>query len=148
VVFTAFLSPSIIYFPHVRILSAEPHACIHEARIVTISSKRVTRSLQPTTTPTFYRMQQTQRHALGVARPIFPCSKTLSAPASSSTETSQLPQPQFKFICFPQLPKELQLQIWRATLPGPRVVKIRYSGVGEDARCTSKLNGLSRLESP
>jgi hypothetical protein len=61
---------------------------------------------------------------------------------SSSTATSQLTPPQFKFTRFPQVPKELQLQIWKATLPGPRVVKLRYTGVGKDARCTS----TSRLE--
>jgi hypothetical protein len=42
-----------------------------------------------------------------------------------------------QFTCFPKLPKELQLEIWKASLPGPRVVKLRYRGDGADAKCTS-----------
>lgn len=46
--------------------------------------------------------------------------------------------PLASFTCFPQLPKELQLEIWEFSLPGPRVVKLRYRGEGADAKCTSK----------
>ncbi|KAE9379350.1 hypothetical protein N431DRAFT_308550, partial [Stipitochalara longipes BDJ] len=43
-----------------------------------------------------------------------------------------------KFTCFPNLPKELQLDIWELTLPGPRVVKLRYSGQGEEVKSISR----------
>jgi hypothetical protein len=48
-----------------------------------------------------------------------------------------LARAEMQFTYFPKLPKELQLEIWEASLPGPRVVKLRYRGDGADAKCTS-----------
>jgi hypothetical protein len=79
-----------------------------------------------------------KQHSFGAATPSAPSDKMTSQTTSGTTPTSLARLSLRRFTCFPRLPKELQLEIWRCSLPGPRVVKLRYGGLGEDARCTSK----------
>jgi len=53
--------------------------------------------------------------------------------------------PLTEFHCFPRLPKEIQIDIWKLTFPGPRVVKLRYSGQGLLTKCTSKFCSVYRV---
>lgn len=46
-------------------------------------------------------------------------------------DSATLAQPQREFKVFPKLPIELRRLIWRATFPGPRLVRIRFNLASE-----------------